>query len=210
MKEPAQSLVNWTSNLMPTVAKNVTPLHSEVPLLHISPSVVRVFTPRIPNYIKPGEDQTVPRICVSQYLSQCLAAARHSVFNIHEDGLILYSFVERDFLAANRRVTKEPMTGEGWIVPHRLSNWEMKPIPFGTIRLLETVGCLDGLKESKTLRLALRLNENIWWSRTTELLADKVYSFTVSSSGDEAVVEDLKQIELDEFQAAGLGYTVKY
>lgn len=213
MAEPAKSLETFVESLMPSVAKNLTPMHSEHPLIHIAGGNVPIFTPRIPQSLKSGEDQTVPRICVSTYLSECIKSARHTVREIywHSGELPVYTFNERDFLAATRRVTKEPFTGEGWIVPHRLSNWEMKPELVARIRLIEFNGADT---TTYNIRCVIRVNKAFQWDGSTTLEAGKDYIFkcTLNENNDDKCTTELVGVDDtgEEFRLAKQGYTVKY
>ena len=52
--------------------------------------------------------------------------------------MYLYGFDERDVAQPSVNLTQEPnRAGEVWIVPHRMSNWDIKPIYLGEMRLSE-------------------------------------------------------------------------
>lgn len=211
MKEAAPSLIKWMDTLMPGLAKSLKPIHSPYPLLHITACPVRVFTPRIPHSIVKDEDCTVPRICVSQFLKQCLAAARHTVPEIVYTGdLTIYTFDERDVLLATPKVTKEPITGEGWIVPHRLSNWELKPSIIGKIRVVEVTQSGESDLDRFVAKMALRVNYPLQWDRDIELVPGTDYVFNIRISAFKTEVTDLKEAVGNEFNDADKGYTVKF
>lgn len=130
--EPAKSLNDWLMQQLPAVVAKVSIKRSAHPVLHVG-GKVKCFSPRIPCMPTTGEDQTVPRICCADTLFGCLYGGRHHCGDYR---LFLYEFEERDVVVPSVWLTKEPARkGEMWIVPHRMSNWQIKPTVIGELRL---------------------------------------------------------------------------
>lgn len=133
------SLERWCERQMPHVAKKLTLRKLTEQPLHLSKCKIPTFSPRIPLSCAPDEDKTVPRICCSVDLERAIKGARHNFSAIEiPTRLYLYGFDERDVAQPSVNLTQEPnRAGEVWIVPHRMSNWDIKPIYLGEMRLSE-------------------------------------------------------------------------
>lgn len=133
------SLERWREQQMPQVAKKLTLRTLDTAPLHLSKCKIATFSPRIPLSAAPNEDKTVPRICCSVDLERAIKGARHNFSAIEvPTRLFLYGFDERGVAQPSVNLTQEPnRAGEIWIVPHRMSNWDIKPIYLGEMRLSE-------------------------------------------------------------------------
>ena len=77
---------------------------------HISETVVY---PRIPTYRMEGEDQEIPRICVSPSILGCLSAVDQLEVN---DVVYIYTCESTDFCQpSGQQVADQHLTGEMWI-----------------------------------------------------------------------------------------------
>lgn len=168
------SLDKWFERQLPKVAKKLTVRGIDTPPLHIG-GKVSVFTPRLPSSPAPGEDQTIPRVCCSLTLQNCCTGARHNFQFANENPrLYIYTFPERSVVQPSVDVTKEPnRAGEVWIVPHRMSNWEIKPTTVGEMRLL------DMMDDYTKLEYVMMVSEPVKWDNDLTLKPDTAYSFEV-------------------------------
>lgn len=125
----------WLEMQNPSIQKSVAVVEVTQPLLHLSSnSNIRKFTPRIPKSLYDGEDQTVPRVCVSANLVDTLigAAWNFEGFQTQVDysavDYVVYGLDVDTALRPTKKLTQEGIaTGEFWVVPHRLSMYEITP-----------------------------------------------------------------------------------
>lgn len=203
------SLVKWLEQQLPRTAKKVSLKKLDTAPLHISDKKIPVFTPRIPHSVYSDEDKTVPRICCSVDLEKCLRGVRrYFVPSPYEDmrhRYYLHAFDERDVVQPSVELSSEPFrANEVWIVPHRLSNWEIKPTVIGELRLVRLAD--NGYKHT----LAVALHEDVRLNSNQLLKAGKFYEITVAISEREPliVVSDAVEISRGIFDAALNEYTV--
>lgn len=198
------SLVRWFENQMPKVAKKLTLRGLETPPLHIG-GKVKIFSPRIPSSPADGEDLTIPRVCCSLALKNCMIGARHNFRSPDvQTRIYIYGFDERSVVQPSIDVTKEPnRAGEVWIVPHRMANWEMKPRVLGEFRLLETS------KDCDKLTYVVQVGETVAFDSGFKLEAGETYSVTVTMSmGEVSNISTPKPVSVKEYHDALNGYTV--
>lgn len=131
---PAE-IERWLEMQNPSIQKSVAVVEVTRPLLHLSSNpTIRKFTPRIPKSLYDGEDQTVPRICVSTNLIETLIGAAwnfvdfQSQVNYDSLDFVVYGLTTDSAVRPTKKLTQEGIaTGELWIVPHRMSVYEMLP-----------------------------------------------------------------------------------
>lgn len=203
------SLVKWLEQQLPRTAKKVSLKKLDSVPLHISDRKISVFTPRIPYSVYRDEDKTVPRICCSVDLERCLRGVRR-YFTPAETAtavprFYLYGFDERDVVQPSIELSAEPYrANEVWIVPHRLSNWEIKPSMVGELRLVRLAN------NGYTHTLAVALNQNVRLNANQLLKGGSFYELTVACSEREPqiTISDAKEISRGIFDAALNEYTV--
>lgn len=125
----------WLGSQNPSIMKSVSAVEVKQPLLHISSNpAIRKFTPRIPKSLYDGEDQTVPRVCVSTNLVEVLIGAAWNFVDFQSqvdyDSLdfVVYGLNTDYAIRPTKKLTQEGLaTGELWIVPHRIDMYEIKP-----------------------------------------------------------------------------------
>lgn len=203
------SLVKWLEQQLPRTAKKVSLKKLDSAPLHISDRKISVFTPRIPYSVYRDEDKTVPRICCSVDLERCLRGVRR-YFTPAETATVvprfyLYGFDERDVVQPSIELSAEPYrANEVWIVPHRLSNWEIKPSLVGELRLVRLAN------NGYTHTLAVALNQDVRLNANQLLKGGSFYELTVTCSEREPqiTISDAKEISRGIFDAALNEYTV--
>lgn len=203
------SLVKWLEQQLPRTAKKVSLKKLDSAPLHISDRKISVFTPRIPYSVYRDEDKTVPRICCSVDLERCLRGVRR-YFTPAETAtavprFYLYGFDERDVVQPSIELSAEPYrANEVWIVPHRLSNWEIKPSMIGELRLVRLAN------NGYTHTLAVALNQDVRLNANQLLKSGSFYELTVTCSEREPqiTISDAKEISRGIFDAALNEYTV--
>lgn len=203
------SLVKWLEQQLPRTAKKVSLKKLDSAPLHISDRKISVFTPRIPYSVYRDEDKTVPRICCSVDLERCLRGVRR-YFTPAETAtavprFYLYGFDERDVVQPSIELSAEPYrANEVWIVPHRLSNWEIKPSLVGELRLVRLAN------NGYTHTLAVALNQDVRLNANQLLKGGSFYELTVTCSEREPqiTISDAKEISRGIFDAALNEYTV--
>lgn len=130
------TLETWRNGQNPKLFSRLRPRGIETAPLHISASPVRKFIPRIPLSCAPGEDQTVARICCALSLENCFKGAAWNFKGTPPKRFHVYGFNENAVIDPTPTLTQEPSrNGEVWIVPHRLSNWDLTPESVGQMRL---------------------------------------------------------------------------
>nr|DAO89059.1 MAG TPA: hypothetical protein [Caudoviricetes sp.] len=203
------SLVKWLEQQLPRTAKKVSLKKLDSAPLHISDRKISVFTPRVPYSVYRDEDKTVPRICCSVDLERCLRGVRR-YFTPAETAtavprFYLYGFDERDVVQPSIELSAEPYrANEVWIVPHRLSNWEIKPSLVGELRLVRLAN------NGYTHTLAVALNQDVRLNANQLLKGGSFYELTVTCSEREPqiTISDAKEISRGIFDAALNEYTV--
>ena len=207
MIEP--SLVKWLEQQLPRTAKKVSLKKLDSAPLHISDRKISVFTPRIPYSVYRDEDKTVPRICCSVDLERCLRGVRRYFTPAETASAVprfyLYGFDERDVVQPSIELSAEPYrANEVWIVPHRLSNWEIKPSLVGELRLVRLAN------NGYTHTLAVALNQDVRLNANQLLKSGSFYELTVTCSEREPqiTISDAKEISRGIFDAALNEYTV--
>ncbi|QVW55226.1 hypothetical protein pEaSNUABM29_00186 [Erwinia phage pEa_SNUABM_29] len=185
------SLERWAERQMPRVAKKMTLRMLNDQPLHLSKCKIPAFSPRIPLSAAPDEDKTVPRICCSVDLERCIKGARHNFSAIEiPTRLYLYGFHERAVVQPSVSLTEEPnRAGEVWIVPHRMSNWDIKPIYLGEMRLSELRG------EGHIFIYHLCFGQDIRLSTSQLLKADQFYRLQVSIDWESGEVKVSDAVE---------------
>jgi len=200
------SLDRWLQNQMPRVVKKLAPKLVSVPPLHISVGTIRTFSPRIPLSAMPDEDKTVPRVCCSLDLVRCIESARHVLSTIEVPSRVyIYGFDERSVVQPSIELSQEPVrAGEVWVVPHRMSNWEIPAKVYGEMRLME-MGTNGG-----HFVFVVRTNRDLTFTANQQLKADRTYQLKVrvNQSNGIASVSDAKEIAAESFAKALNGYTV--
>ena len=197
MGEPIGSLTKWLGGQMPSVQKKVKPVHldrDEV-LLHIGPSKIKSFYPRVPGSVAPGEDTTVGRVCCSLNLEKALWGGRH---HFPSERLYLYAFEERDVLVPSVSLTQEGKRGnEVWIVPHRMENWNIVPLRVGEARIISRT-CPDDTLEYEVTYVVKIDNIDIPFDDATVLKAGCFYEIVVSRGGKWRAIDKGQDIQVDE------------
>ncbi|AWN09107.1 hypothetical protein MLDJOKPK_00194 [Salmonella phage SPAsTU] len=185
------SLERWAERQMPQVAKKLTLRMLDAPPLHLSKCKIPTFCPRIPLSVATDEDKTVPRICCSLDLERCIKGARHNFSAIEiPTRLFLYGFHERAVAQPSVNLTQEPnRAGEVWIVPHRMSNWDIKPIYLGEMRLSELRG------EGHIFVYHLGFGEDVRLSNSQLLKGGKFYRLQVTVHWDTGEVKVSEAVE---------------
>lgn len=203
------SLVKWLEQQLPRTAKKVSLKKLDSAPLHISDRKISVFTPRIPYSVYRDEDKTVPRICCSVDLERCLRGVRRYFTPAETASAVprfyLYGFDERDVVQPSIELSAEPYrANEVWIVPHRLSNWEIKPSMVGELRLVRLAN------NGYTHTLAVALNQDVRLNANQLLKGGSFYELTVTCSEREPqiTISDAKEISRGIFDAALNEYTV--
>lgn len=203
------SLVKWLEQQLPRTAKKVSLKKLDSAPLHISDRKISVFTPRIPYSVYRDEDKTVPRICCSVDLERCLRGVRRYFTPAETTNVVprfyLYGFDERDVVQPSIELSAEPYrANEVWIVPHRLSNWEIKPSMVGELRLVRLAN------NGYTHTLAVALNQDVRLNANQLLKSGSFYELTVTCSEREPqiTISDAKEISRGIFDAALNEYTV--
>lgn len=203
------SLVKWLEQQLPRTAKKVSLKKLDSAPLHISDRKISVFTPRIPYSVYRDEDKTVPRICCSVDLERCLRGVRRYFTPAETTNAVprfyLYGFDERDVVQPSIELSAEPYrANEVWIVPHRLSNWEIKPSMVGELRLVRLAN------NGYTHTLAVALNQDVRLNANQLLKSGSFYELTVTCSEREPqiTISDAKEISRGIFDAALNEYTV--
>lgn len=197
MSEPAGTLKSWLGGQMPSVQKKVKAirLDKDEVLLHVGPSKIKSFYPRVPGSVASGEDTTVGRVCCSLTLEKALWGGRH---HFPSDRLYLYAFDERDVLVPSTELTQEGKRGnEVWIVPHRMENWNIVPTRVGEARVISRT-CPDDLLEYKITYVIKIDNIDVPFNGDTVLKAGNFYEFTVTRGGKWRAVDGGKDVQVDE------------
>lgn len=198
------SLTRWFENQMPKVAKKLKLRGLDTTPLHVGGNI-KLFTPRIPNSPAEGEDVTIPRVCCSLTLKNCMVGARHNFYTLDTQVRIyFYGFVERSVVQPSVDVTKEPnRDGEVWIVPHRMANWEIKPIVLGDMRLVELA------EEGLRLTYVAMVQSPVAFDSGLTLQPGKAYRFTVKMNGGElASISEPTIVDASVYHEALNCYTV--
>lgn len=131
------SLETWRNSQNPKLYTRLRPRGIESAPLHVSANPIRKFIPRIPLSCAPGEDQTVARVCCAISLENCFKGAAWNFKENTPTRFHVYGFDERAVIDPTTTLTQEPSrNGEVWIVPHRLSNWDLTPESVGQMRLI--------------------------------------------------------------------------
>lgn len=223
MAEAGAELKKWLRMQMPSVQKKVKAVkleEGEFPL-HVGPHKIRSFYPRIPGEIAAGEDNTVGRVCCSLMLSQALWGGRH---HFPAERLYLYRFTETEVVLPSTALTQEGKRGnEVWIVPHRMENWNIKPIKSGEARLIARTSLDEWMKYELSYVIKVMGDDPIPFERGKVMQPGRYYEFRVEKAGhwkstddrsDVFVKEDFRIIFVGEtdgdmWARAALEYTVK-
>ncbi|ANZ48831.1 hypothetical protein BIZ83_gp022 [Erwinia phage vB_EamM_ChrisDB] len=198
------SLVKWYENQMPKVAKKLALKGLDTPPLHIG-GKVKIFSPRIPYSPADGEDLTIPRVCCSLALKNCIIGARHNFRSLDiQQRIHIYAFDERSVVQPSVDVTKEPnRAGEVWIVPHRMANWEIKPKVLGEMRLVMLS------HDSSEFMYAVQVGETIAFDSSKKLEAGQTYLIRITiKMGEVTNVTDPELTSVDHYHGALNAYTV--
>lgn len=197
MSEPAGSLKSWLGGQMPSVQKKVKAirLEDDEVLLHVGPSKIRSFYPRVPGSVASGEDTTVGRVCCSLSLSKALWGGRH---HFPSERLYLYAFEERNVLVPSTSLTQEGKRGnEVWIVPHRMENWDITPQRVGEARIISKSSPDDVLEYQ--LHYVVKIdNMDIPYDDDTLLKAGHFYEFVVERGAKWKAIDGGQDIVVDE------------
>lgn len=213
----SKEMTDWLNGQHPTVRKlaKAVVLEDDERVYHIGPDKIQRFFPRIPGSTAKGEDRTVSRICCSLDIARALYGGRH---HLPENRIYLYEFAEREVLLPSTTLTQEGKRGsEVWIVPHKLANWNIKPVVVGEMRLLERTesGSLkDGINMTYVLRV---FDRPVQFDKDTLLEPGKTYSValverwrdTVDELETKLKVELAGELPEDMFKMAAIEYTVK-
>lgn len=133
----SRELETWIENQHP---KQVKHLNGGEPstVYHLSDcDSIKRFSPRLPMSCKHKEDTTIPRICGSLSLKGCFLGIPHHL-NEGAPALILtlYKFPKYEIIVPGKNLTGVNVTwGEVWLVPYRLSIWDIVPERVATFRL---------------------------------------------------------------------------
>lgn len=133
----SENMRRWIENQRPDVVKNVNSKDVSS-VLHMSDTpTIRKFIPRLPESVKKSEDRTIARICCALDLEGCFYGIPHHLVN-HQERLYIYQLKVDEVVVPNKKLSGVAVTdGEVWIVPHRLSNWEIKPTIVGYVYLTQ-------------------------------------------------------------------------
>ncbi len=139
----SNSIERWLEMQNPSIQKSVTVVEYSRPLLHLSANGnIRKFTPRIPKSLYDGEDQTVPRVCVSANLIETLIGAawnfKELLSQVTFDSLdfVVYGLDVDKVIRPTKKLTQEGVaTGELWVVPFRMSMYEIQPSRIATLSI---------------------------------------------------------------------------
>lgn len=204
MAEVISSLKSWLGGQMPSVQKSVKPIHldDDEVLLHVGPSKIKSFYPRVPGSVAPGEDTTVGRVCCSLTLEKALWGGRH---HLGTNRLYLYAFKERDVVVPSVSLTQEGKRGnEVWIVPHRMENWNIVPERVGEARL---ISMSEG--EDTVFYYIVKIDYiDIPFDNKVSLKAGSFYEFSVICEPNKTVIEFKGAAMRELWDRAALEYTV--
>lgn len=190
MDKVPQSLIRWFEQQMPNITKSMEVAKISVPPIHVGGTNIKTFCPRIPSNPFTGEDLTIPRICCSADIIRALIGGRHNFDGMPKTVLSIYTFEERDIVRPSTSLTKEPnRNGEIWIVPHRLSNWDMKPDVVGEMRLFS----MSESTGEKTF--AMTVNREVNFDRGVTLKPECYYLVKITMP--KSIEEDIPKIELE-------------
>lgn len=132
-----ENMRRWIENQRPDVVKNVNSQNVDG-VLHMSDTpTIRKFIPRLPESVKKSEDRTIARVCCALDLQGCFYGVPHHLEH-HQERLYLYHLPVDEVVVPNKKLSGVAVTdGEVWVVPHRLSNWEIKPTIVGFVYLTQ-------------------------------------------------------------------------
>lgn len=200
------SLERWLLQQMPRVVKKVKLRQLNEQPLHLSKSKISVFSPRIPLSVAQDEDMTVPRICCSVDITRCIHGVRHLFSTIEiPTRLFLHGFHERAVVQPSVDLTCEPnRAGEVWIVPHRMSNWDIKPTMLGEMRL-------SSLGESGSkFTYQMCFGQDVRWNSYQLLKAGVFYEAFVTVNWEKETLQcsDAKEVGRSAFDTALNEYSV--
>lgn len=121
-------------------------------LFHVSPSsTIRKFFPKIPNFVKPGEDNTIARICTSNNVLDAaigmIDTQIERIISDEEITLTIYGFEP----AISLKPTKKPLPNsanlnERWIVNYDPTQSDYQSWVWGKIVIKDVLNCRDGSK----------------------------------------------------------------
>lgn len=123
----------WLEMQNPSLRKSLSEVELNRPALHLSANKsIKIFTPRIPKSLYDGEDQTIARVSVSNSLTDTMIGASWNFecyaegSNNNETSFTIYALDVPNVIRPTVKLTKESnATGELWIVPDRMSNYEV-------------------------------------------------------------------------------------
>ena len=150
----SKDMERWLDMQDPALRKSVTVVDVERPLLHISSNNnIRKFTPMLPRSTYVGENVTVPRVCVSQTIMDTIIGAswNFEVLLSHVDYkatcYTIYSVYSEEAIRPTKKLTQEgSATGELWIVPYKLSMYDITPEKMACMSLSTVENTSDCVK----------------------------------------------------------------
>tara|TARA_Y100001960_G_scaffold114889_1_gene123008 strand:+ start:381 stop:1028 length:648 start_codon:yes stop_codon:yes gene_type:complete len=169
----SRPIERWLEMQNPSIQKSVRAVDCSQPLLHLSANgTIRKFTPRIPKSLYDGEDQTVPRVCVSASLVETLIGAawnfkelRNQV-NFDSLDFVVYGLDVEQAIRPTKKLTQEGVaTGELWVVPYRMQMYEIQPSRIATL----SIASIMANGEQTTLDLVVDVREEMMLDASTKL-----------------------------------------
>lgn len=199
-----ENMRRWVENQRPDVVKNVNSKDVNG-VLHMSDTpTIRKFIPRLPESVKKSEDRTIARVCCALDLEGCFYGIPHHLGHSQER-LYLYHLPVDEVVVPNKKLSGVAVTdGEVWVVPHRLSNWEIKPTIVGFAYLTQVHHSDDSNRYITYLVNLLKDG--------CDVACDVYYKAHVKLNHDDGIVTDVEICEckptLAELESAKNGYSV--
>lgn len=145
-------------------------------LIHVSFDEIDEFVPRIPKHRCPGEDDTIPRICVASTVKKCLLSmpgAGSAVKNLVDLDIpaVIHAYILTPYYGSVRYntivckyVPDARYTGEMWLVkpPAYVERRDYEILEPEFITSLEG---LIGIKSCKLKRVKNQNNWEIFWNK---------------------------------------------
>lgn len=169
-------------------------------VFHVSPcSTIRKFFPKIPNFVKPGEDNTIARICTSNNVTDAVIGMIDTQFEriIADEDVVLtiYGFEP----ALSLKPTKRPLPNssnlnERWIVNYDPTHSDYESQVWGKIVIKDVLK--EKRKDGKTIFDAyITLNDYAMIKEGYEGKPDEGYRVTISTDWEDGNVVG-KNIEI--------------
>lgn len=202
-----QEMNRWFAMQNPETAKSMEQVEVDSVLLHFSACPnIRRFIPRIPASLYDGEDVTVPRVSTSMNLIDTLVGASWNFEEIHAgnfpEGLrrlsyTVYGIATDAAVRPTKKLTREPKgTGEYWVVPHRMSMYDIRP----SIQAKLSLQLIAQTKTECKLHFVIEVLEDLYLTPSKKLSVG-YYALSVGSQAvvnkDRGMAYDLRTIQKD-------------